>query len=76
MTPLRNSGKMLRQKLGDRVLGPVQPNIARIRGYYAQDIMLKLEKSAPLLSDSKAFIRHSTEMSPAPANPALGRCRW
>ncbi len=55
-------GKMLRQKLGDRVLGPVQPNIARIRGYYAQDIMLKLEKSAPLLSDSKALIRHSTEI--------------
>ncbi len=55
-------GKMLRQKLGERVLGPVQPNIARIRGYYAQDIMLKLEKSAPLLSDSKALIRHSTEI--------------
>jgi primosomal protein N' (replication factor Y) len=55
-------GKMLRQKLGDRVLGPVIPNIARIRGYFAQDIMLKLEKSAALLNDSKGLIRYSTEV--------------
>ncbi|MCC6280143.1 MAG: primosomal protein N' [Saprospiraceae bacterium] len=55
-------GKMLRQKLGDRVLGPVIPNIARIRGYFAQDIMLKLEKSAALLNDSKGLIRYSTEI--------------
>ena len=34
----------LRQKLGDRVLGPVIPNIARIRSYFGQNIMLKLEK--------------------------------
>lgn len=55
-------GKMLRAKLGERVLGPVLPNIARIRGYFAQDIMLKLEKSAPLLRDAKGLIRHSTEI--------------
>ncbi|HOY08365.1 MAG TPA: primosomal protein N' [Saprospiraceae bacterium] len=55
-------GKMLRRSLGDRVLGPVLPNIARIRGYYAEDILLKLEKSAPLLKDSKGLIRYSTEI--------------
>jgi primosomal protein N' (replication factor Y) len=55
-------GKILRKTLGDRVLGPVVPNIARVRGYYAQDILLKLEKSAPLLKDSKALIRYSTEI--------------
>jgi len=55
-------GKMLRQKLGDRVLGPVLPNIARIRGYFGQDILLKLEKSGPVLAGAKALIRHSTEV--------------
>lgn len=53
--------RLLRQKLGDRVLGPVIPNIARIRNYFGQDILLKLEKSAPLLSGAKTLIRHSTE---------------
>ncbi len=54
--------KMLRQKLGDRVLGPVIPNIARIRSYFGQNIMLKLEKSAPVLAGAKALIRHTTEI--------------
>ncbi|MDO8368591.1 MAG: primosomal protein N' [Saprospiraceae bacterium] len=54
--------KMLRQKLGDRVLGPVIPNIARIRNYFGQNIMLKLEKSAPVLAGAKALIRHTTEI--------------
>ncbi|MFN0214729.1 MAG: primosomal protein N' [Saprospiraceae bacterium] len=54
--------KILRQKLGDRVLGPVIPNIARIRSYFGQHIMLKLEKSAPVLSGAKASIRHTTEL--------------
>jgi len=54
--------KILRQKLGERVLGPVIPNIARIRNYFGQNIMLKLEKSAPVLSGAKALIRHTTEI--------------
>ena len=54
--------KVLRQKLGDRVLGPVIPNIARIRSYFGQNILLKLEKSAPVLSGAKALIRHTTEI--------------
>ena len=54
--------KALRAKLGDRVLGPVIPNIARIRNYFGQNIMLKLEKSAPLLVGTKALIRHTTEI--------------
>ena len=54
--------KMLRQKLGDRVLGPVIPNIARIRSYFGQNIMLKLEKSAPVLAGAKALIRHTKEI--------------
>lgn len=53
--------RALRAKLGDRVLGPVIPNIARIRSYFGQDIMLKLEKSAPVLAGAKEIIRHTTE---------------
>jgi primosomal protein N' (replication factor Y) (superfamily II helicase) len=53
----------LRTKLGSRrVLGPVIPNVARIRGLFGQDILLKLEKNAALLSDTKALIRHTSEL--------------
>jgi primosomal protein N' (replication factor Y) len=55
-------GKVLREKLGKRVLGPVLPQIARIRTYYIQDILLKLEKSAPLIQDTKLMIRYHTEL--------------
>ncbi|HLP94927.1 MAG TPA: hypothetical protein VK168_12870, partial [Saprospiraceae bacterium] len=61
--------KALRAKLGDRVLGPVIPNIARIRNYFGQDIMLKLEKSAPVINTAKGLIRHTTEIM-------LGKPGW
>ncbi len=54
--------RILREKLGDRVLGPVQPPISRLRGMYGQDILIKMEKSAPLLSRAKALIRATTEI--------------
>ncbi len=54
-------GKLLRQKLGERVLGPVQPHIPRIRNYYGQNIMLKLEKSAPVIRAAKEMIRQVSE---------------
>lgn len=53
----------LRAKLGGRVLGPVTPNIARVRNYFCQNILLKLEKSAPLLSDAKALILHTVQIT-------------
>ncbi|MBK7939306.1 MAG: primosomal protein N' [Lewinellaceae bacterium] len=55
-------GNLLKEKLGERVLGPVVPHIPRVRGLYAEEIMLKLEKSAPLLSNTKKLIRHSIEV--------------
>ncbi|HAD13321.1 MAG TPA: primosomal protein N' [Saprospirales bacterium] len=61
--------KALRAKLGDRVLGPVIPNIARIRNYFGQDIMLKLEKSAQVINTAKGLIRHTTEIM-------LGKPGW
>jgi primosomal protein N' (replication factor Y) len=55
-------GKMLREKLGARVLGPVLPHVARARGHYHQDILLKLEKSAPLIGHAKGYIKYVTEI--------------
>jgi primosomal protein N' (replication factor Y) len=55
-------GKILRVKLGKRVLGPVVPQIARIRTYYYQDILLKLEKSAQLIQDTKMMIQYNTTL--------------
>lgn len=61
--------RQLRAKLGDRVLGPVLPNVPRIRGLFGQHILLKLEKNALLLSDTKALIRYSAELM-------LGKQGW
>jgi len=55
-------GKALREKMGDRVLGPVIPNIARVRSYFGQHILLKLEKSAPVLAGTKSLIRFVAEI--------------
>lgn len=43
------------------MLGPVIPNVARVRGHFGQDILLKLEKSLPVLAGAKSLIRHTTE---------------
>ena len=55
-------GKLLRQKLGERVLGPVPPSVPRIRSYYHQDILLKIEKSAAVLARAKSLVLHSMEI--------------
>jgi primosomal protein N' (replication factor Y) len=39
---------MLKSQLGNRILGPEQPLIARIRNYYIKQIIIKTEKSAPI----------------------------
>jgi primosomal protein N' (replication factor Y) (superfamily II helicase) len=54
---------LLRDKLGaKRVLGPVIPPVGRIRTYYHQNIMLKLEKTGNLVGQTKQLLRKSTEM--------------
>lgn len=40
--------KKLRHRFGDRILGPEAPGIARIRNFYHQNIMLKLEREASI----------------------------
>jgi len=36
--------QMLREKFGQRILGPEYPMIARMRGFYIKEVLLKLEK--------------------------------
>lgn len=38
----------LRQQLGNRILGPEQPLVARIRNYYLKQIIIKVEKAAAI----------------------------
>jgi primosomal protein N' (replication factor Y) (superfamily II helicase) len=60
----------LRIKLGpERVLGPVLPPIPRLRNFYGQNIMLKLEKSAPVIQGAKQLIKLVQEQ-------LLGRQGW
>jgi primosomal protein N' (replication factor Y) len=51
----------LRQRLGERVLGPVVPHYGRLRGLYGQEILLKLEKSATVINGAKTLIRELME---------------
>ncbi|MCS7036211.1 MAG: primosomal protein N' [Saprospiraceae bacterium] len=52
----RQLAEGLRQRLAHRVLGPTQPTIGRLRGYFVQEILLKLEKSATLLDETKRLL--------------------
>lgn len=46
----------LRKKLGNRIMGPTVPGIARIRGMYQQQIVIKMEKNKAVIEGIKAFI--------------------
>jgi primosomal protein N' (replication factor Y) len=47
---------LLKQKLGQRVLGPAVPGIARIRGQYRQHILIKMEKRGQAVTSIKAIV--------------------
>ena len=49
--------KKLKAKLGNRVIGPSTPGISRIRGFYIQDIIIKLEKKKQVIIKVKELIR-------------------
>jgi primosomal protein N' (replication factor Y) len=44
----QNLANALKLQLGSRILGPEQPLVARIRNYYLKQIIIKVEKSAPI----------------------------
>jgi primosomal protein N' (replication factor Y) len=47
----------LRKHFGDRVIGPEQPLISRIRNYFIKSIMLKFEKDGVSINKAKAIIK-------------------
>lgn len=50
---------LLKQSLGERVLGPEQPLISRIRNQYIQSILLKIERQEISIAKVKDFIRET-----------------
>lgn len=48
--------KIVKGKLGNRVIGPAIPGIPRVRNYYLLDMLIKLERQSDLLRDTKRFL--------------------
>lgn len=46
----------LRQRLGDRVIGPAIPHVSRIRNHYLLNVLLKLERDAKLIRYAKEVL--------------------
>jgi primosomal protein N' (replication factor Y) len=46
----------LRGTLRDRILGPTAPPVGRVRGFYLQQILLKVERDAKLLQRTKELL--------------------
>ncbi len=46
----------LRAKLGNRVMGPSVPGISRVRGFYIQNILIKMEKKLEVVKKVKALV--------------------
>jgi len=47
----------LRQKLGKRILGPAEPQVARINNVYHMSIMIKLEKDPKRVTEIKSIVQ-------------------
>lgn len=50
--------RSLVEHLGGRVHGPLQPSVARVRNKYINEILLKLEKDAKVIAQTKQMIKH------------------
>lgn len=51
--------EILKPKLGPSIIGPAQPGIARIRGMYLQQMLIKLDRSPKNLQVAKSWILES-----------------
>ncbi len=54
--------KVLRQKLGQRVLGPSVPSVGRVRNYFLLDILVKMEMNSSIWAAAKNTIREATRV--------------
>jgi primosomal protein N' (replication factor Y) len=63
---------ILKKQLGDRVLGPEAPLISRIRNYYIQSVLLKVEKDGISIQKVKETLRQTLSTFEAePANKGI-----
>lgn len=53
--------KWLKKALGQWVMGPALPTVARVRGYYLLDFMIKIPHGAKNLQKVKAIVREATD---------------
>ena len=51
----------IRSALGKRVQGPAQPPVGRIRGRYHFDVLVKLEKTAAVMTQTRSILRGGIE---------------
>ena len=47
---------LLKKKLGKRVLGPTQPGVARLRGMFIEQIMIKMERDGAAIKKIKEIL--------------------
>ncbi len=51
----------LKMRFNHQVIGPAEPGIPRVRSFYLQDIMMKLDKNAENLKRAKQLIKHTQD---------------
>jgi primosomal protein N' (replication factor Y) len=61
----------LRNVFGDRLLGPATPAVSRIRNYYIQNLLLKLERNSSPQQVREAIARVTDEFLQAPSHRSL-----
>lgn len=47
---------LIRQKMGNRILGPTTPIVSKVRNLYLRQILIKIEKDKTVITESKAHI--------------------
>lgn len=57
--------RLLRNDLGDRVLGPSTPLISRVRNQYRMELMIKLPLDSAYIHQTKQLIRHAQQLMQA-----------
>ncbi|MFN7116486.1 MAG: primosomal protein N' [Saprospiraceae bacterium] len=54
-------GKLLREKLGEWVIGPAVPYVARVRSYFLLDFMIKMERDSKKITFAKETLLEAIE---------------
>ena len=51
----------LRKKWGERIVGPAEPMVARVRGLYIREILIKLERNGAVINEVKKHLTTSID---------------